>query len=72
MARVGAKHAIERSLRRNRITPEQFTYVEAATDMLSDDSYGLQLNTFNIDSGRLTKNNRIILERIKNALDEEE
>jgi len=40
--------------------------------MLSDDSYGLQLNSFNLDSGRLTKNNRIILERIKNALDEEE
>ena len=72
MARVGAKHAIDRSLRRNRITPEQFTYVEAATDMLSDDSYGLQLNSFNIDSGRLTKNNRTILERIKIALDEEE
>ena len=72
MAMVGARHAIERSLRRNRITPEQFTYVESAADLLSDDSFGLQLNSFNIDSGRLTKNNRIILERILNALDEEE
>ena len=72
MARVGAKHAIERSLRRNRITPEQFTYVEVATDMLSDDSYSLQLNSFNIDSGRLTKSNRLVLERILGALEEEE
>jgi hypothetical protein len=72
MAMVGARHAIERSLRRNRITPEQVTYVESAADLLSDDSFGLQLNSFNIDSGRLTKNNRIILERILNALDEEE
>lgn len=72
MAIVGAKHAIERSLRRNRITPEQFTYVESAADLLPDDSFGLQLNSFNIESGRLTKNNRIILERILNALDEEE
>ena len=69
---MGAKHAIERSLRRNRITPEQYTYVEVATDMLSDDSYGLQLNSFNIDSGRLTKSNRLVLERILGALEEEE
>ena len=40
--------------------------------MLSDDSYGLQLNSFNIDSGRLTKNNRLVLERILGALEEEE
>ncbi|MGB2038268.1 MAG: AI-2E family transporter, partial [Candidatus Poseidoniaceae archaeon] len=72
MAKVGAKHAIERSLRRNRITPEQYTYVETAAEMLPDDSYGLQLNSFNLESGRLTKNNRVVLERILNAIDEEE
>jgi hypothetical protein len=72
MTKVGAKHAIERSLRRNRITPEQFTYVESAADLLPDDSLGLQLNSFNIDSGRLTKNHRMVLEQILIALDEEE
>jgi hypothetical protein len=30
------------------------------------------LNSFNIDSGRLTKNHRMVLEQILIALDEEE
>ena len=72
MTKVAAKHAIERSLKRNRITAEQFTYIKNAASMYDNDAYFLQLNNIDIDSGRLKKSNRAVLESMYNRLEEEE
>ena len=72
MTKVAAKHAIKRSLKRNRITPEQFTYIKEAADLYDNDIYALQLNNINVESGRLKKSNRIVLESVYERLDEEE
>ena len=72
MTKVAAKHAIQRSLKRNRITPEQFTYIKEAADLYDNDIYALQLNNINVESGRLKKSNRLVLESVYARLDEEE
>jgi hypothetical protein len=72
MTKVAAKHAIQRSLKRNRITPEQFTYIKEAADLYDNDIYALQLNNINVESGRLKKSNRLVLESVYERLDEEE
>lgn len=72
MTKVAAKHAIERSLKRNRITPEQFEYIKEAASMYDNDAYLLRLNNINVESGRLKKHNRVVLETIYNYLEEEE
>ena len=72
MTKVAAKHAIKRSLKRNRITPEQFTYIKEAADLYDNDIYALQLNNINVESGRLKKSNRLVLESVYARLDEEE
>ena len=71
MAKVAAKHAIERSLKRNRITPEQFAYIKEAAVLYDNDAYFLRLNNINIQSGRLKKDNRAVLESIYAHLEEE-
>jgi len=72
MTKVAAKHAIQRSLKRNRITPEQFAYIKEAADLYDNDMYALQLNNINVESGRLKKSNRLVLESVYERLDEEE
>ena len=72
MTKVAAKHAIQRSLKRNRITPEQFAYIKEAADLYDNDAYALQLNNINVESGRLKKSNRLVLESVYERLDEEE
>ena len=72
MTKVAAKHAIERSLKRNRITHEQFEYIKEAASMYDNDAYLLRLNNINVESGRLKKHNRVVLETIYNYLEEEE
>ena len=72
MTKVAAKHAIQRSLKRNRITPEQFEYIQEAANLYDNDAYFLQLNNINVESGRLKKSNRMILESIYERLEEEE
>lgn len=72
MTKVAAKHAIERSLKRNRITPEQFEYIKEAASMYDNDAYLFRLNNINIESGRLKKDNRLVLQSIYNYLEEEE
>ena len=72
MTKVAAKHAIERSLKRNRITHEQFEYIKEAASMYDNDAYLLRLNNINIESGRLKKDNRLVLQSIYNYLEEEE
>ena len=72
MTKVAAKHAIERSLKRNRITPEQLEYIKEAASMYDNDAYLLRLNNINVESGRLKKHNRVVLETIYNYLEEEE
>jgi hypothetical protein len=72
MTKVAAKHAIQRSLKRNRITPEQLTYIKEAADLYDNDMYALQLNNINVDSGRLKKSNRLVLESVYERLEEEE
>ena len=71
MTKVAAKHAIERSLKRNRITPEQFAYIKEAAVLYDNDAYFLRLNNINIESGRLKKDNRAVLESIYAHLEEE-
>lgn len=71
MTKVAAKHAIERSLKRNRITPEQFAYIKEAAILYDNDAYFLRLNNINIESGRLKKDNRAVLESIYAHLEEE-
>ena len=71
MTKVAAKHAIERSLKRNRITPEQFAYIKEAAVLYDNDAYFLRLNNINIQSGRLKKDNRAVLESIYAHLEEE-
>ena len=72
MAKTAAKHAIERSLKRNRMTQEQYTYIKDAALLYDDDSYFLQLNNIDIESGRLKKSNRVVLQSMFDLLDEEE
>ena len=72
MTKVAAKHAIQRSLKRNRITPEQFAYIKEAADLYDNDMYALQLNNINVESGRLKKSNRLVLESVYERLEEEE
>ena len=72
MTKVAAKHAIERSLKRNRVTPEQFEYIQEAASLYDNDAYILQLNNIDVESGRLKKSNRIVLESIYERLEEEE
>lgn len=71
MTRVAAKHAIERSLKRNRITPEQLEYVMDAASLMDNDAYFLQLNNIDVESGRLKKSNRTVLEQMYGYLEEE-
>ena len=71
MTRVAAKHAIERSLKRNRITPEQLEYVMDAASSMDNDAYFLQLNNIDVESGRLKKSNRTVLEQMYGYLEEE-
>ena len=71
MTRVAAKHAIERSLKRNRITPEQLEYVMDAASLMDNDAYFLQLNNIDVESGRLKKSNRTVLEQMYDYLEEE-
>lgn len=72
MTKVAAKHAIERSLKRNRITTEQFAYIKEAAELADDDTYTLQLNNINLESGRLKKSNRAVLKLVYDSLGEEE
>ncbi len=72
MMKVAAKHAIERSLKRNRITPEQFTYIIDAASLYDNDAYFLQLNNIDVESGRLKKSNRTVLQLMYERLEEEE
>tara|TARA_Y100000766_G_scaffold278070_1_gene284343 strand:+ start:13017 stop:14444 length:1428 start_codon:yes stop_codon:yes gene_type:complete len=72
MTKVAAKHAIERSLKRNRITTEQFAYIKEAAELSDDDTYTLQLNNINLESGRLKKSNRAVLKLVYDSLGEEE
>ena len=72
MTKVAAKHAIERSLKRNRVTPEQFEYIQEAATLYDNDAYILQLNNIDVESGRLKKSNRMVLESIYQRLEEEE
>ncbi|MGB1567718.1 MAG: hypothetical protein ACPHBQ_04500 [Candidatus Poseidoniaceae archaeon] len=72
MTKVAAKHAIERSLKRNRLTPEQLEYIQDAAALYDNDAYFLQLNNINVESGRLKKSNRMVLESIYERLEEEE
>ena len=72
MTKVAAKHAIERSLKRNRITPEQFEYIKDVASMYDNEAYLFRLNNINLESGRLKKDNRLVLQSIYNYLEEEE
>ena len=72
MAKTAPKHAIERSLKRNRMTQEQYRYIIDAALLYDDDSYFLQLNNIDIESGRLKKSNRVVLQSMFDLLDEEE
>jgi hypothetical protein len=72
MTKVAAKHAIERSLKRNRVTPEQMEYIQEAATLYDNDAYILQLNNIDVESGRLKKSNRAVLESIYERLEEEE
>ena len=72
MTKVAAKHAIERSLKRNRITPEQFEYIKDAASMYDNEAYLFRLNNINLESGRLKKDNRLVLQSIYSYLEEEE
>ncbi|MEC8106641.1 MAG: AI-2E family transporter [Candidatus Thermoplasmatota archaeon] len=72
MTKVAAKHAIERSLKRNRITTEQYAFIQEAASLFDNDAYVLQLNNIDVESGRLKKSNRMVLESIYDQLEEEE
>ena len=72
MTKVAAKHAIERSLKRNRITTEQYAFIQEAASLFDNDAYVLQLNNIDVESGRLKKSNRMVLESIYVQLEEEE
>ncbi|MEC7253536.1 MAG: AI-2E family transporter, partial [Candidatus Thermoplasmatota archaeon] len=71
MTKVAAKHAIERSLKRNRITTEQYTFIQEAASLYDNDAYVLQLNNIDVESGRLKKSNRMVLESLYEQLEEE-
>ena len=71
MTKVAAKHAIERSLKRNRITTEQYSFIQEAASLYDNDAYVLQLNNIDVESGRLKKSNRMVLESIYEHLEEE-
>ena len=72
MTKVAAKHAIERSLKRNRITTEQYAFIQEAASLYDNDAYVLQLNNIDVESGRLKKSNRMVLESLYELLEEEE
>jgi len=72
MTKVAAKHAIERSLKRNRITTEQYGFIYEAASLYENDAYVLQLNNIDVESGRLKKSNRMVLESLYEQLEEEE
>ncbi len=72
MTKVAAKHAIERSLKRNRVTAEQYTFIQEAASLYDNDAYVLQLNNIDVESGRLKKSNRMVLESLYEQLEEEE
>ncbi len=72
MTKVAAKHAIERSLKRNRITTEQYGFIQEAASLYDNDAYVLQLNNIDVESGRLKKSNRMVLESLYEQLEEEE
>ena len=72
MTKVAAKHAIERSLKRNRITTEQYSFIQEAASLYDNDAYVLQLNNIDVESGRLKKSNRMVLESLYEQLEEEE
>ena len=72
MTKVAAKHAIERSLKRNRITTEQYAFIQEAASLYDNDAYVLQLNNIDVESGRLKKSNRMVLESLYEQLEEEE
>jgi len=72
MTKVAAKHAIERSLKRNRITSEQYRFIQEAASLYDNDAYVLQLNNIDVESGRLKKSNRMVLESLYEQLEEEE
>ncbi|MEC7179789.1 MAG: AI-2E family transporter [Candidatus Thermoplasmatota archaeon] len=72
MTKVAAKHAIERSLKRNRITTEQYSFIQKAASLYDNDAYVLQLNNIDVESGRLKKSNRMVLESLYEQLEEEE
>ena len=71
MSKVAAKHAIERSLKRNRITAEQYSFIRDAASLYDNDAYVLQLNNIDVESGRLKKSNRMALQSIYDLLEEE-
>lgn len=71
MTKVAAKHAIERSLKRNRITTEQYMFIQEAASLYDNDAYVLQLNNIDVESGRLKKSNRMVLESLYEQLEEE-
>jgi AI-2 transport protein TqsA len=72
MTKVAAKHAIERSLKRNRVTTEQYAFIQEAASLYDNDVYVLQLNNIDVESGRLRKSNRMVLESLYEQLEEEE
>ncbi|CAI8387690.1 MAG: AI-2 transport protein TqsA [Candidatus Poseidoniaceae archaeon] len=72
MTKVAAKHAIERSLKRNRVTAEQYAFIQEAASLYDNDAYVLQLNNIDVESGRLKKSNRMVLESLYERLEEEE
>jgi hypothetical protein len=54
------------------MTPEQYAYIKDAALLYDDDSFFLQLNNIDIESGRLKKSNRVVLQSMYDLLDEEE
>ena len=49
-----------------------FEYIQEAATLYDNDAYILQLNNIDVESGRLKKSNRIVLESIYERLEEEE
>ena len=68
MTKVAAKHAIERSLKRNRITTEQYAFIQEAASLFDNDAYVLQLNNIDVESGRLKQSNRMDFDSIYDQL----
>lgn len=49
-----------------------FEYIQEAATLYDNDAYILQLNNIDVESGRLKKSNRMVLESIYQRLEEEE